>query len=136
LFFCYTGGTLNVSNLVVEKATSVGATYAGVITGYTQGNATLTNITVKECNISGVKKIGGISGFVEASTTNFVAENCKVIDTTVAATEKQAGTIIGYNAKPATLKNCTVENSTATAPQYCDGGVRCTDLAQAELTIE
>ena len=136
LFFCYTGGTLNVSNLVVEKATSVGATYAGVITGYTQGNATLTNITVKECNISGVKKIGGISGFVEASTTNFVAENCKVIDTTVAATEKQAGTIIGYNAKPATLKNCTVENSTATAPQYCDGGVRCTDHAQAELTIE
>ena len=136
LFFCYTGGTLNVSNLVVEKATSVGATYAGVITGYTQGNATLTNITVKECNISGAKKIGGIAGFVEASTTNFVAENCKVIDTTVAATEKQAGTIIGYNAKPATLKNCTVENSTATAPQYCDGGVRSTDPAQAELTIE
>ena len=136
LFFCYTGGTLNVSNLVVEKATSVGATYAGAITGYTQGNATLTNITVKECNISGVKKIGGIAGFVEASTTNFVAENCKVIDTTVAATEKQAGTIIGYNAKPATLKNCTVENSTATAPQYCDGGVRSTDPTQAELTIE
>ena len=136
LFFCYPGGTLNVSNLVVEKATSVGATYAGVITGYTQGNATLTNITVKECNISGVKKIGGIAGFVEASTTNFVAENCKVIDTTVAATEKQAGTIIGYNAKPATLKNCTVENSTATSPQYCDGGVRSTDPAQAELTIE
>ena len=136
LFFCYPGGTLNVSNLVVENATSEGATYAGVITGYTQGFATLTNITVKGCNVSGVKKIGGLVGFIEASTTNFLAEDCDVINTTVTATEKQAGTIIGYNAKPATLKNCTVENSTATAPAYCDGGVRCTDPAQAELTIE
>ena len=136
LFFCYPGGTLNVSNLVVENATSEGATYAGVITGYTQGFATLTNITVKDCNVSGVKKIGGLVGFIEASTSNFLAENCNVINTTVTATEKQAGTIIGYNAKPATLKNCTVENSTATAPAYCDGGVRCTDPAQAELTIE
>ena len=136
LFFCYTGGTLNVSNLVVEKATSEGATYAGIITGYTQGYATLTNITVKECNVSGIKKIGGVAGFIEASTSKFIAENCKVIGTTVTATEKQAGTIIGYNAKPATLKNCTVESSTATAPAYCDGGVRCTDPAQAELTIE
>lgn len=103
--------------------------------GYTQGAATLKNITVKNSNISGVKKIGGLVGLVEASTSSFLAENCQIIGTTVTATEKQAGTILGYNAKPATLKNCTVESSTATALAYCDGGVRCTDPAQAELTI-
>ena len=72
---------------------------------------------------------------IACGKTEPVMENDST-DTTVNATEKQAGTIIGYNAKPATLKNCTVENSTATAPAYCDGGVRCTDPAQAELTIE
>ena len=136
LFYCYPGGAITVSDLIVDGAVSEGATYAGTILGYTQGNATLTDITVKNATISGVKKIGGLVGFVEASTSSFLAENCKVIDTTVEATEKQAGTIIGYNAKPATLKNCTVETSTATAPAYCDGGVRCTDPAQAELTVE
>ena len=137
LFFCYPGGTINVSDLVVEGATSEGAKYVGTILGYTQGNATLKNITVKDSEISGVKKIGGLVGFVEASTTSFIAENCHIVNTNVVATEKQAGTILGYNAKPATLKGCTVDAlSTATAPAYCDGGVRCTDPAQAELTIE
>ena len=137
LFFCFTDGTINISNLVVENATSEGGTYAGTILGYTQGNATLKNITVKDSTISGVKKIGGLVGFVEASTTSFIAENCHIVNTKVVATEKQAGTIIGYNAKPATLKGCTVDtDSTATAPTYCDGGVRCTDPAQAALTVE
>jgi hypothetical protein len=137
LFFCYPGGTINISDLVVEGATSEGATYAGAILGYTQGNATLKNITIKDSEISGVKKIGGLVGFVEASTSSFIAENCHIVNTKVEATEKQAGTILGYNAKPATLKGCTVDAlSTATAPAYCDGGVRCTDPAQAALTIE
>ena len=137
LFFCYPGGTINVNDLVVDGAVSEGGTYVGTILGYTQGNATIKNVTVKNSSISGVKKIGGLVGFVEASTSSFVAEDCKIINTTVVATEKQAGTIIGYNAKPATLRNCTVDSlSTATAPEYCDGGIRSTDPAQAELTIE
>ena len=136
LFFCYTGGKIRVNDLVVDGAVVADATYAGVILGYTQGDALLKDITVKNSSVAGVKKIGGLVGFIEASTTSFVAENCNVINTTVTASEKQAGTIIGYNAKPATLKNCTAEQSTATAPSYCDNGIRCTDPAQAELTIE
>ena len=31
---------------------------------------------------------------------------------------------------------CEVTVTKATAPAHCDGGVRCTDPAQAELTIE
>lgn len=137
MFFCYPGGSITVEGLVIDNATSKGATYAGTILGYTQGNARLSNITVQNSNIEGTKKIGGLVGFVEASTTSFVAENCHIINTSVTATEKQAGTILGYNAKPATLKQCTVDSkTTATSPNYCDGGIRCTDPAQAELTIE
>lgn len=137
MFFCYPGGSITVEGLVIDNATSKGATYAGTILGYTQGNARLSNITVQNSNIEGAKKIGGLVGFVEASTTSFVAENCHIINTSVNATEKQAGTILGYNAKPATLKQCTVDSkTTATSPNYCDGGIRCTDPAQAELTIE
>ncbi len=136
LFFCYTGGTININDLTVDNAQSEGATYAGAILGYTQGAATVKNVIVKNSSISGVKKVGGLAGFVEASTSKFLAENCKIIKTTVVATEKQAGTIIGYNAKPAELNNCTVETSTATSPQYCDGGIRSTDPAQAKLTVD
>lgn len=136
LFFCYTGGTININDLTVDNAQSEGATYAGTILGYTQGAATVKNVTVKNSSISGAKKVGGLAGFVEASTSKFLAENCKIINTTVVATEKQAGTIIGYNAKPAELNNCTVETSTATSPLYCDGGIRSTDPAQAKLTVD
>lgn len=136
LFFCYTGGTININDLTVDNAQSEGATYAGAILGYTQGAATVKNVTVQNSSISGAKKVGGLVGFVEASTSKFLAENCKIINTTVVATEKQAGTIIGYNAKPAELNNCTVETSTATSPLYCDGGIRSTDPAQAKLTVD
>ena len=136
LFFCYTGGTININDLTLDNAQSEGATYAGAILGYTQGAATVKNVTVKNSSISGAKKVGGLAGFVEASTSKFLAENCKIIKTTVVATEKQAGTIIGYNAKPAELNNCTVETSTATSPLYCDGGIVCTDPAQAQLLVD
>ena len=136
LFFCFTGGTININDLIVDNAQSEGATYVGTILSYTQGAATVKNVTVKNSSISGEKKVGGLVGFVEASTSKFLAENCKIINTTVVATEKQAGTIIGYNAKPAELNNCTVETSTATSPLYCDGGIVCTDPAQAELIVD
>jgi hypothetical protein len=136
LFFCYTGGVIRVRDLIVDNAVSEGATYVGAILGYTQGDALLSDITVKNSSISGVKKVGGLVGFVENSTSSFVAENCHVVKTSVVATEKQAGTIIGYNAKPATLRNCTAEESTADSPAYCDGGIRSTDPLQAELIVE
>ncbi len=136
LFYCYTGGTITINDLNVYNASIPSSTNAGVILGYTQGNATLNNIVVEKCNVKGAKKIGGLVGFVEASTTNFEANNCQIIDTTVEATEKQAGTILGYIAKPAYLNNCTVVNSTATAPAYCDGGIISTDPAQAILVID
>ena len=136
LFFCYPGGIIRVRDLIVDNAQSEGATYVGAILGYTQGDALLSNITVKNSSISGAKKVGGLVGFVEASTSSFIAEDCTVENTTVTATEKQAGTILGYNAMPATLKNCTAVSSSATSPLYCDGGIRSTDPVQAELTIK
>ena len=136
LFFCYTGGKLNVNNLNVYNVTVPAGTYSGVISGYTQGDVTLENVVVEKCNVKGVKKVGGLVGFVEASTSNFVATNCQVLDTVVEATEKQAGTVFGYLAKPATLNNCVVEGSTAVAPKYCNNGLVSTDPAQAALIVD
>ena len=137
LFFCYTGGKIRVNDLVVDNAQLADATYAGVILGYTQGDALLKDITVKNSSVTADKKVGGLVGFIEASTTSFVAENCHVVNTTVVATQKQAGTIIGYNAKPATLVNCSADaQTTASSPQYCDNGIRSTDPAQAELIVK
>lgn len=137
LFFCYTDGKIRVNDLVVDNAQLADATYAGVILGYTQGDALLKDITVKNSSVTADKKVGGLVGFIEASTTSFVAENCHVVNTTVVATQKQAGTIIGYNAKPATLINCSADaQTTASSPQYCDNGIRSTDPAQAELIVK
>ena len=137
LFFCYPDGKIRVNDLVVDNAQLADATYAGVILGYTQGDALLKDITVKNSSVTADKKVGGLVGFIEASTTSFVAENCHVVNTTVVATQKQAGTIIGYNAKPATLVNCSADaQTTASSPQYCDNGIRCTDPAQAELIVK
>ncbi len=78
----------------------------GALTGVS--DASITNVTVKNATISGVDYIGGLAGRVFGNVSG-----CKVIDSSVTATGKEAGGLIGYaetNSTTISIKNNTVKN--------------------------
>ncbi len=101
------------SNLVLEnvKATN------GALTGIS--DASITNVTVKNATVSGVDYVGGLAG--KAYST---VKNCKVINSSVTATGKEAGGLIGYaetNSAGSTITNNTVKNVSVSANNRAAG---------------
>jgi len=73
------------ANLVLEnvKATN------GALTGFSRHP--ITNVTVKNATVSGTDYVGGLTGKAYSNVTG-----CQVIDSTIVATGKEAGGLIGY----------------------------------------
>jgi len=61
----------------------------GALTGYSTSN--ISKVTVKNANISGTDYVGGVVGSTYGSV-----ENCSVTDSSILATGKEAGGLVGY----------------------------------------
>jgi len=61
----------------------------GALTG--SSNTSISNVTVKNATISGTDYVGGLVGYIYGDVTG-----CKVIDSSVTASGKEAGGLIGY----------------------------------------
>jgi len=103
---------ISYANLVLEnvKATN------GALTG--SSNTSIQNVTVKNAAISGVDYVGGLVGYIYGDVTG-----CEVIDSTVLATGKEAGGLIGYAATSSsgTIANNTVRNTSVYANNRAAG---------------
>jgi len=92
------------ANLVLENVTATN----GALTG--KSNSSITNVTVKNATISGTNYVGGLTGAAYSSVVG-----CKVIDSSVNASGKEAGGLIGYiettsAGTPAEVRSNTVRN--------------------------
>ena len=101
------------SNLTLEnvKATN------GALIGSADHN--ISNVTVKNATISGVDYVGGIVGYSYGAVNG-----CKVIDSSVVATGKEAGGLAGYvvtSGSEATVAHNTVKNVTVYAGNRAAG---------------
>ena len=99
LFADFTSATF--SNFTLENVTAT----RGALAGGTKG--AVRNVTVKNATISGTDYVGGLVGSAYSSVTG-----CKVIDSSVVATGKEAGGMIGYieTSSAATVANNIVNN--------------------------
>ena len=96
------GTRASFSNLTLENVKATNGALAGIV------NSLVTNVTVKNATISGTDYVGGLVGKTYSSVVR-----CKVIDSTVIATGKEAGGLIGYaetNSKGSTITSNTVKN--------------------------
>lgn len=121
LFATRTRASFSDFTLFNVKATS------GALTDFAE--FPVTNVTVKNATISGTDYVGGLIGKTYSSVTG-----CKVIDSSVVATGKEAGGLIGYaeaNSKGSTIANNTVENVTVFANNRAAGLV-----AQVNINIK
>ena len=96
------GTRASYADLTLENVTAT----KGALTGIS--NSSIKNVTVKNATISGTDYVGGLTGRLFGSV-----ENCKVVDSSVTATGKEAGGLIGYaeaNYKGSTILHNTVKN--------------------------
>ena len=75
------------TDLTLENVKATG----GALTG--SANTKIVNVIVKNATISGTDYVGGLVGYFYDN-----AENCKVMDSSVVATGKEAGGLFGYAA--------------------------------------
>ena len=90
------------SNLILENVKATNGALAGT------ADHNISNITVKNANISGTDYVGGLVGY-----TYGAVNGCKVMDSFVVATGKEAGGLAGYvvtSRAEATLANNMVQN--------------------------
>ncbi len=89
----------------------------GALIGF--GSHSITNVTVKNATISGTDYVGGLVGSAYSSI-----QGCKVIDSSVVATGKEAGGLLGYaeaNSNGSTIANNAVNNVTVYAGNRAAG---------------
>ena len=117
------GTRASFSNLTLENVKATNGALAGIV------NHSVTDVTVKNATISGVDYVGGLVGKTYSSVTR-----CKVIDSSVLATGKEAGGLIGYaeaNSLGSTITNNVVNNVTVYAGNRAAGLV-----AQPNTTVK
>ena len=117
------GTRATFSNLTLENVKATNGALAGSV------NHLVTNVTVKNASISGVDYVGGLVGKTYSSVTG-----CKVIDSSVIATGKEAGGLIGYaeaNSKGSTITSNVVKNVIVYANNRAAGLV-----AQSNTTVK
>ena len=113
----------NYANLVLENVTASNGALAGI------ASSSITNVTVKNAKISGTDYVGGLVGKTYSSMID-----CKVIDSSVTATGKEAGGLVGYaetNAGGSTISGNTVKNVSVFANNRAAGLV-----AQPNVNID
>ncbi len=96
------GTRADFSDLTLENVKATNGALSGSV------SSTVTNVTVKNATISGVDYVGGLVGKTYGSVYD-----CRVIDSFVIATGKEAGGLIGYaetNSKGSTISGNTVKN--------------------------
>ena len=96
------GTRASFSDLTLENVKATNGALASIV------NHSVTDVTVKNATISGVDYVGGLVGKTYSSVIR-----CKVIDSSVVATGKEAGGLIGYaeaNSKGSTITNNVVNN--------------------------
>ena len=107
------GTRASFSDLVLENVKATNGALAASV------NSSVTNVTVKNAVISGADYVGGLVGKTYSSVSG-----CKVIDSSVTATGKEAGGLIGYaeaNSKGSVIANNVVENVTVYAGNRAAG---------------
>ena len=117
------GTRATFSNLTLENVKATNGALAGSV------NHLVTNVTVKNATISGVDYVGGLVGKTYSSVTG-----CKVIDSSVVATGKEAGGLIGYaeaNSEGSTITSNFVKNVSVYAGNRAAGLV-----AQPNTTVK
>jgi len=103
--------TISDLTLVNVKATN------GALIGSADHN--ISNITVKNAMISGIDYVGGLTGKAYSSV-----KGCQVIDSSVIATGKEAGGLVGYaetNSNGSTITTNIVKNVTVYAGNRAAG---------------
>ncbi len=119
---CNDLGYMDVENFTIAGATVSGKQNVGVVAG--NGSVTFKNITVIDATVNAEKYVGGIAG----RGASFI--NCSIKDSTVTATNKTIGGLVGYSIgdpTAATVTGNVVENVTVTGT-YNVGGM----LGQAQ----
>lgn len=117
------GTRASFSNLTLENVKATNGALAGIV------NHPVTDVTVKNATISGVDYVGGLVGKTYSSVSG-----CKVIDSSVVATGKVAGGLIGYaeaNSMGSTIVNNVVNNVAVYAGNRAAGLV-----AQPNTTVK
>ena len=107
------GTRASFSNLTLENVTASNGALSGSV------NHVVNNVTVKNATISGADYVGGLVGKTYSSVNG-----CKVIDSSVTATGKEAGGLIGYaetNSKGSIITNNYVRNVTVYAGNRAAG---------------
>ena len=111
------------SDLVLENVKAD----KGALTGIS--NHSITNVTVKNARISGADYVGGLTGRLFSSVIG-----CKVFDSVVVASGKEAGGLVGYaeaNSLGSTIAENFVSNVTVYANNRAAGLV-----AQSNTTVK
>lgn len=117
------GTRASFSNLTLENVTATNGALAGFV------NYSVTDVTVKNATISGDDYVGGLVGKTYSSVSG-----CKVIDSSVVATGKEAGGLIGYaeaNSMGSTIVNNVVNKVNVSADNRAAGLV-----AQPNSTVK
>ena len=116
-------GSCYISNLVIDGATVTGETKVGVVVGYSP--APITNVTVKKATVTADKYAGIIAG---KAGSNFV--DCSVIDSSITATDKEIGGLVGFldvaDSNPGAtytveVKGCEIQNVTVKGTEEVGG---------------
>ena len=117
------GTRASFSNLTLENVKATNGALAGIV------NNPVSDVTVKNATVSGADYVGGLVGKTYSSVTR-----CKVIDSSVVATGKEAGGLIGYaeaNSLGSTITNNVVNNVSVYAGNRAAGLV-----AQTNTTVK
>ena len=117
------GNRASYANLTLENVKASNGALAGI------SNHSITNVTVKNAAISGTDYVGGLVGKTYSSITR-----CKVVDSFIVASGKEAGGLVGYaeaNSKGSTITNNVVSNVSVYANNRAAGLV-----AQSNTTVK
>ena len=125
MFQSYTGSTLSINDLQLEKVTVNSGTYGAAVIGYNEGTTTLDNVDVKDANITAEKSSGVLIGHATAAGDGVTIRNCDVSDSTVKTTKISnstnapypAGAYVGRKQNIVIIENCT--NNT-NLPDICE----------------
>ena len=120
LFANFTRATF--ANLVLMNVTATNGALAGSVSNG------VNNVTVENATISGVDYVGGLVGKTYSSIVR-----CKVIDSSVVATGKEAGGLVGYaeTSSESNVSNNVVNNVTVYAGNRAAGLI-----AQANVNVK
>ena len=117
------GTRASFSNLTLENVVATNGALAGSV------NHSVTNVTVKNATVSGTDYVGGLVGKTYSSING-----CQVIDSSVTATGKEAGGLVGYaeaNSKGSIITYNVVRNVSVFAGNRAAGLV-----AQSNTTVK